>query len=133
MPSAERRVPSAELTILLALLVGGAGGVNAQSAPVPIKEEKPGLLAQATVTPDSARAVALRAVAKGGKIAAAEIEEEGGKLVYSFDIKIPKKKGIDEVLVDAKTGKVVAVEHESAATEAAETKKEPPKKPPVLR
>ena len=85
------------------------------------------------MTPDSARAVALRAVAKGGKIAAAEIEEEGGKLVYSFDIKIPKKKGIDEVLVDAKTGKVVAVEHENAAMEAAETKKEPPKKPPVLR
>ena len=110
---------------LLAALAGLPGHAAAQATPVPIKEEKPGLLARATVTPDSARAIALRAVAKGGKIAAAEIEEEGGKLVYSFDITIPRKKGIDEVLVDARTGKVVAVEHEDPAVEAAEAKKPP--------
>ena len=120
---------------LLAVLAGLAGRATAQSTPVPIKEEKPGLLARATVRPDSARAIALRAVARGGKIAAAEIEEEGGKLVYSFDIKIPRKKGIDEVLVDAMTGKVAGVEHEGPAAEAAEVKKEAAKakKPPALQ
>ena len=118
---------------ILAVLVAGLPAPSpAQSGPVPIKEEKPGLLARAQVTPDSARAIALRAVAKGGKIASAEIEEEGGKLVYSFDIKIPRKKGIDEVLVDAMTGEVASVEHESSAAEAAEAKKEAAKKPPAL-
>ena len=118
---------------LVALVVGVPAHSPAQSGQVPIKEEKPGLLARAKVTPDSARATALRAVAKGGKIAAAEIEEEGGKLVYSFDIKIPRKKGIDEVLVDAMTGKVAAVEHEGPAAEAAEAKKDAAKKPPALQ
>lgn len=124
--------------IVPALLVAIGGlpvRATAQSTPLPVKEEKPGLLARAKVTPDSARAIALRAVAKGGKIAAAEIEEEGGKLVYSFDIKIPRKKGIDEVLVDAMTGKVAGVEHESPAAEAAEAKKAAAnaKKPPALQ
>lgn len=105
-----RIIPVATLTLVTVMLL--AGQLGAQPSVVPIKEEKPGLLARATVTPDSARAIALRAVATGSRIRAAEIEEEDGKLVYSFDIKVPKKKGIDEVLVDAASGKVVSVEHE---------------------
>ena len=123
-----RLVPLALLTA-----TGLIGRLTAQPTAVPIKEEKPGLLARATVNPDSARAIALRAVASGSKIQAAEIEEEDGKLVYSFDIKVPKKKGIDEVLVDAVSGKIVSVEHEDPAPEAAEHKKETSQKPPTLR
>ncbi len=62
-------------------------------------------------------------------ISSGEIEEEDGKLVFSFDIKVPGKSGTEEVLVDAKTGAIVSVEHESAADEAREAAKDAKKKP----
>ena len=43
-----------------------------------------------------------------------------GKLIYSFDIKVAGKSGIEEVAVDAMTGKVLAVKHESPKQEAKE-------------
>jgi hypothetical protein len=86
---------------------------------VTIKEEKPGLLKLAKVTPEAATASALAKV-PGGKIDKGEIEKEKGKLIYSFDIKVEGKSGIDEVAVDAMTGKVLGVEHESPAAEAKE-------------
>ena len=55
----------------------------------------------------------------GGTIKSAELEKEKGKLIYSFDI-VARDKQIVEVNVDAKTGEVVAVEHESADKERAE-------------
>ena len=64
-----------------------------------------------------AKAIALKQV-QNGKIESAELENEGGKLIYSFDIKA--KSGITEVNVDAMNGKVVAVQNESPAKEAAE-------------
>src|SRR6478609_5105219 len=79
-----------------------------------LKQESPGLLAQAKISPDSARAIARHRI-PGGVIHSSELEREGGKLVYSFDIKVAGKKGVDEVLVDAMTGRIVAVEHENAA------------------
>lgn len=101
-------------------------------APKPIKEEKPGLLAKAKVTAEAARATALARV-KGGAIKDEELEEEDGKLVFSFDIKIAGKSGIEEVLVDAATGAIVSVEHESPADEAAEAAKDLKKKAPAKK
>ncbi len=86
-----------------------------------MKEEKPGLLKKATITAEAATATALAKV-PNGKVKAAEIEEEKGKLIYSFDITVAGKKGIEEVAVDAKTGAVISVEHESPAAEAKEAK-----------
>src|SRR5262249_38764640 len=57
-----------------------------------------------------ARAVALKQVT-GGKIESAELENEDGKLIYSFDIR--NRSGITEVNVDAMTGKIIAVQKES--------------------
>lgn len=88
-----------------------------------MKEAKPGLLAKAHVMADAARKTALDAV-KGGAIKEEEIEEERGRLVYSFDIKVPGKRGVEEVQVDAQTGAVVSHEHESPADESAEAAKE---------
>ncbi len=105
---------------LFALTVG-ATVVSAQS--VTVKEEKAGMLKSAKITPAAATATALAKV-PGGKVQSAEIEKEDGKLVYSFDIKVPGKSGIDEVLVDAMTGTVVGVEHENAADEAKEAKED---------
>ncbi|WP_206044664.1 PepSY domain-containing protein [Gemmatimonas groenlandica] len=88
-----------------------------------VKEEKAGLLKLAKVTPATATATALTKV-PGGKVQSAEIEKEDGKLVYSFDIKVAGKSGIEEVLVDALTGAVVGVEHETPADEAKEAKED---------
>ncbi len=110
-----------------AVVLIAAAPAHAQD-PKPIKEEKPGLLAKASITGDQARKTALDRV-RGGVIQSGEIEEEDGKLVFSFDIKVPGKTGIEEVLVDAKTGAVVSVEHESPADEAREAAKDAKKKP----
>jgi len=97
--------------ILIALLVAfTVAGVYAAGKP--------------KISMKKAKAIALKKV-PGGKIATAELENEGGKLIYSFDIKTTK--GITEVNVDAMNGKVVAVQEESPAKEAAEKKAEPKK------
>ena len=88
-----------------------------------VKEESPGLLAKAKITPAQALPIAMAKV-PNGVLQEAEIEKEGGKLVYSFDIKAPGKTGTDEVVIDAMTGKVLSVEHESPEEEAKEQAKE---------
>lgn len=79
---------------------------------ITIKEDKVGLWSRATLTPDSAIKIALARV-PGGTITEAELEEEDGRLIYSFEIKVAGKTGEDEVHVDARTGEVVKQEHES--------------------
>lgn len=105
---------------LIALAIASTT-LSAQS--VTVKEEKAGMLKLAKVTPSAATATALAKV-PGGKVQSAEIEKEDGKLVYSFDIKVAGKSGIEEVLVDAMSGTVVSAEHESAADEAKEAKED---------
>jgi uncharacterized membrane protein YkoI len=100
---------------------------SASQAPVPLTQEKPGLLAQAKVTDEAARKTAL-ARAPGGSIVKAELEKEKGKLIFSYDIKIPGKDGIQEVTVDATSGAVLSVEHESSASEAKEDSAEAKRK-----
>jgi len=56
----------------------------------------------------------------GMRVKSAELEEEGAKLVYSFDVARKGKTGVDEVQVDAASGEVVSVKHESPADEAKE-------------
>lgn len=60
----------------------------------------------------------------GGRVKEAELEHEHGKLVWSFDIEQKGSTDLVEVQVDANTGKVVAVEHESPAKESKEASKE---------
>ncbi len=115
---------------LIAIAVG-APALMAQG--VKVAENKPGLLKKAKITVDSAIAVAKARLPKA-TMNAAEIEEENGKLIYSFDFKTAGKSGIDEVNVDAMTGKLVGkVEHESPSDEkkeaAQEAAKAPAKKP----
>ncbi len=58
-----------------------------------------------------------------GKIQSQELEQEGGRLIYSFDIRT-KTGGTTEVNIDAMDGKVVAVQQESPARERAEKRQE---------
>ena len=48
-----------------------------------------------------------------GTIQSAELEEEHGKLIWSFDISTPSTKNIIEVQVDARNGRIVSVQIES--------------------
>ena len=107
-------------------LAAGAPVLMAQG--VKVEENKPGLLKKAKITADSAIVIAKARLPKA-TINAAEIEEENGKLIYSFDFKTAGKSGIDEVNVDALTGKLVGkVQHESPKDEAKEAKADSAKK-----
>jgi uncharacterized membrane protein YkoI len=100
------------LLFAIALAAGCAShGVTREVSGVKIVEDKQGLWARATLTPDSAIKIALARV-PGGTITEAELEEEDGRLIYSFEIKVAGKAGEDEVHVDATTGEVLKTEHE---------------------
>lgn len=89
-----------------------------------VKSDIPADLAkQAKISLETARATALAEV-PNGTVKSEELEKEHGKLIYSFDIQVPGKSGIEEVNVDAIDGKVLGVEHESARTERREKEKE---------
>ena len=80
------------------------------------KKELPAkLTARAKVTEPAAAAAALAKV-PGGRIEGVELEEEDGKLIYSYDIKVAGRKGVEEIHVDAISGAVIKAEHEGAAT-----------------
>jgi len=78
---------------------------------------------RARISMRRARAIAAAEV-PGGKIQSSELEREHGMLIYSFDIRVPHKPGIEEVQVDAIKGGVVSKKHESPAAERKEAKKE---------
>jgi uncharacterized membrane protein YkoI len=70
----------------------------------------------AKISADAAQATALGLV-PGGHIKSHELEREHGHLIYSFDIEVAGKSGIEEVNVDAMTGKVLARQHETPRSE----------------
>ncbi len=87
-----------------------APGARAQAA---YKRDIPDSLAGKTkITESAAAATALKRLSKGA-IQSVELEREDGRLQYSYDVATPGKSGIDEVNVDALTGKIIGVEHET--------------------
>ena len=76
------------------------------------------LTAMAKVSDADARKAAIDKIgAAGAMITKGGIESEDGCLIYSFDVKTPGKKGIDEVIVDAGNGTILKVDHESKVRE----------------
>jgi uncharacterized membrane protein YkoI len=113
-----------------ALMTGGAlfGSVAAQQQEPHYKRDLPAaLMKRATVAEPDAAKTALAQVANAS-IKAVELEDENGKLIYSYELKVPGRSGIEEVNVDAKSGKVVNTEHETPASESREAKQEKAKK-----
>jgi uncharacterized membrane protein YkoI len=100
----------------LALLSSAISLAAAQPASHPLANE-------ARVTEAQARAKALARV-PGGTVKSHELEKENGRLIWTFDIAVPRTPGVTEVHVDAKTGKVVAVKKETPAEEEKEAKEE---------
>ncbi len=119
-----RSIHMVPVLLALALAAGAAGAQqSAKSQPhhaVKV-ESQAALRKEAKMTMADARALAAKTV-PGAKVQAGEIEREGGKLIYSFDMKTAGKAGIDEVNIDAMTGAVIATQHETPKDERAEAK-----------
>lgn len=106
---------------LIAILAAGllTGCVSEKSEKQHQEAKQAKLLAEAKVSKDDAQKTALAKV-PNGTIKEGELEKEKGKLIWTFDLTTPDTKDITEVNVDAMTGEVVAVEKESAESEAKE-------------
>jgi hypothetical protein len=68
----------------------------------------------ATVSKDDAQKAAIESLDAGDSatVINSELEVERRCLVWSFDIRIPGRRGMEEVQVDAGTGRVLRHEHE---------------------
>jgi uncharacterized membrane protein YkoI len=102
---------------LLSLFLGLAlGSAVVAFAAQPSEAE---LMKQAKITKAQAQEIALAKVPQG-TVKSAEIENEKGHLVWSFDIAKPNTKDITEILVDANTGKIISIQTESPRDQAKE-------------
>jgi len=107
-------------SLAAAFLLVAASAASANEKPADLK-------AEARITQAEAEKTALAKV-PGGKIESAELENEHGKVIWSFDISTPHSPNIAEVQVDAKTGKIVSTKTETPkdqAKEATADKKKP--------
>jgi hypothetical protein len=102
-------------------LVGSLSQRSGAQATTKTQNVDPALAAEAKITLDSARTIALHKVPRG-TVASEELERENGHLIYSFDVKVPGKSGIQEVNVNAINGAVLGVHHENAAAEQKEAR-----------
>jgi uncharacterized membrane protein YkoI len=88
------------------------------------EESAAALQAEAKISEATARATALKQVPAGSSVKKYELEREHGTLIYSYDITVPGKTGVDEIAVSALDGSIVAREHETPKKERAEAAKE---------
>ena len=107
---------SRKRTVILGLVLFVGTFAIAQAKPTEAE-----LINQAKVKKSEAQRIALKQ-APQGTIKSAEIENERGKLVWSFDISTPGTRDITEVLVDANTGAIVSVARETLKQQAAEAR-----------
>lgn len=101
--------------VIAAVLGASLGVVNISQAAEPSQAS---LMAQTKITQTAAEKIALAKVPTG-TVKSAELENEFGALVWSFDIATPKSADIHEILVNAKTGKIV---HSGIETPKAQAK-----------
>jgi hypothetical protein len=73
---------------------------------------------------DAQKAALARLHSSSKEVVDGELEIEQGCLLYSFDIRLSGKTGIEEIWVDAGTGKILSHKHESSKQEAAEQAKD---------
>ena len=87
------------------------------------KESQAALQREAKIPEATARATALAEV-PNGTVKSSELEREKGKLIYSYDISVPGKTGVEEIAVNAIDGTIVSREHETPKMEKKEAAKE---------
>jgi uncharacterized membrane protein YkoI len=109
-----------KMTLIGAALIASTIAPCAAHAQATYKKDVPDSLTKsAKITESVAAATAQKRLPKA-TIDAVELERENGTLQYSYDMKTAGKSGIDEVSVDAVTGKILNVSHETPATEKKE-------------
>ncbi len=101
---------------IAAALGASVGVVNFAHAAEPTQAA---LMAQATITRAAAKKTPLAKVPTG-TVKSAELENERGALVWSFDIATPKSRNITKIQVSAKTGQIVRTEIETPRAQAKE-------------
>ena len=112
------------LVVAGAITVAASTTLAAQGTAPTYKRDLPAkLVKQAKVSEADAAKTAMARV-PNGRIQAVELENEGGALIYSYELKVPGRSGIEEINVNARTGAVVSTEHESPASERGEAKAE---------
>jgi uncharacterized membrane protein YkoI len=112
---------SLALAAALSLSLAAAAAGTAAAQTTTYKRDVPPALAKQAKVTEAAAAATARKLMPHAAIAALELEHENGHLLYSFDMKTAGKDGIDEVNVDAMTGKQVGtIDHESSAAERKE-------------
>lgn len=72
---------------------------------IALEEDSPGLLEQARISDANARVIALQRI-PGGTVVEAELEEDDGRLVYSYEIRDAGGRG--KVEIDARTAAVLS-------------------------
>lgn len=108
------------LALAAALLVAGTPLMAQETARPSYQRDVPASLAkEARISEDSARTIAAARVPRG-TLRALELERERGQLIYSMELTVPGKTGAEEVNVDAHSGAILDVEHESAKQEQQE-------------
>jgi hypothetical protein len=100
--------------LILSIVISLSTAANAETNEKQIETVK-------KISIEQAKSIALKK--SPGKIKSSEFENEGGQDVYSFDIEL-KNHRINEVLVNAYSGKIVSSKLESAKEEAAEAREE---------
>lgn len=105
------------------ILIAAALGLAIAGSATAAEPGQAGLAAQAKITRSAAGKIALAKV-PSGTIKSAELEHEHGALVWSFDIASPGTADIHEILVNAKTGKIVYTEIETPKAQAKEASAE---------
>ena len=109
--------------VLLAFVVctaTPAAGLNCSIKPGSASRDAE-LQALAKISMQDARRIAQAHVKAGSDSkTSGELEVESGCLVYSFDIKLRNRTGVEEVWIDAGNGAVLSSRHETAIQEAAE-------------
>jgi uncharacterized membrane protein YkoI len=103
---------------MFSLTLGTVLGLTA-AATFAAQPSEAALMKQAKITKAEAERVALAKVSQG-IVKSAEIEKEKGRIVWSFDIARPGTGDITEILVDAKTGKIISTQTESPRDQAKE-------------
>jgi uncharacterized membrane protein YkoI len=124
---------SAPLAIAILVMVAATASAVSPTCTIHPKKgaTKEELAGMTKVTQPDAQKTALGTLKDPSKatVKSAELEAEHGCLVYSFDIEVAGKTGVQEVQIDAGNGKVLSNKHESPKAEAAEKAKDKAKAP----
>ena len=106
-------------TLSLAIVLSSAAASLAfAQQPTYKREVSAALLRRAKVSEDSALKIAQARIV-GGKVQAVELENENGKLIWSWEFTIAGRPGIYECNVDALDAHIVGVEHEMPRADSA--------------